>query len=49
MIETECFKELNIYYQNGLIVPDLRLDSGLSSIHNAKNKSKTCFLMKLFR
>lgn len=49
MIETECFQELNIYHQNGLIVPDLRPDGGLASIHNAKNNSKSNFFFKFFR
>lgn len=47
MIETECFKELNVYYLNGFLVPDLRTDDGGASA-SMTNNSKTGFFSKFF-
>lgn len=51
MIETECFQDLNIFYSNGLIVPDLRPDGGVASAHiQAQQQSRMSgFFSKLFR
>lgn len=50
MISTECFQQLNIFYDStGLLVPDLRPDGGLSVAHNNANSSKIGFFSKFFR
>nr|CAD2135694.1 unnamed protein product [Meloidogyne enterolobii] len=52
MIETECFRELNHFYINGVIVSDLRKDAGtannahLNSQHHSKMGE---FFSRLFR
>lgn len=49
MIQTECFQELNIFYQNGQLVPDLRPDGmNMSQRNNSTNKSSG-FFSKIFR
>ncbi|KAI6240953.1 G protein-coupled receptor kinase [Aphelenchoides fujianensis] len=48
MIETECFNELNVFYVNGQLVPDLRPDDGLSSASNSTG-SKAGFFSRLFK
>uniref|UniRef100_A0A183CK97 G protein-coupled receptor kinase n=1 Tax=Globodera pallida TaxID=36090 RepID=A0A183CK97_GLOPA len=51
MIETECFQDLNVFYANGMIVPDLRPDGGLATAHlRAQQQSRMGgFFQKLFR
>jgi len=52
MIETECFRELNHFFINGVIVSDLRKDGGtannahLNSQHHSKMGE---FFSRLFR
>jgi len=48
IIETECFQELNIFYVNGQLVPDLRPDDGTSNSSNVSN-SKPGFFSRLFK
>lgn len=51
MLETECFQELNVFYANGLVVPDLRRDGGLASAHlRVQQQSRMGgFFQKFFR
>lgn len=51
MLETECFRELNIFQYNGLIVPDLRPDGGVASAHMAAQQQSGMggFFSRLFR
>jgi G protein-coupled receptor kinase len=46
MIETECYKELNVFYQNDILVPDLRQDGGTSAA--SSSAAKRGFFSKLF-
>uniref|UniRef100_A0AC34QI00 G protein-coupled receptor kinase n=1 Tax=Panagrolaimus sp. JU765 TaxID=591449 RepID=A0AC34QI00_9BILA len=47
MIETECFQELNVFYQNGLLVTDLRPDGG--NLPQKNNGKSPGFFSKIFR
>jgi G protein-coupled receptor kinase len=47
VIETECFQELNVFYVNGQLVPDLRPEEGLNC--NNPTNSKPGFFMRLFK
>ncbi|KAF7639612.1 G protein-coupled receptor kinase [Meloidogyne graminicola] len=51
MIETECFRELNNFYINGVLVSDLREDGGIANAHlNSQHHSKMGeFFLRLFR
>uniref|UniRef100_A0A158R557 G protein-coupled receptor kinase n=1 Tax=Syphacia muris TaxID=451379 RepID=A0A158R557_9BILA len=54
MIETECFQELNVMEVNGVLVPDLRLDSshgcdGNSRPPSSANNHKQGFFSRLFK
>lgn len=46
MIETECFRELNIFGPNDTPSPDLLIDNGDN--FNAERKRKTSFLARIF-
>ncbi|KAI6176929.1 G protein-coupled receptor kinase [Aphelenchoides bicaudatus] len=48
MIETECFQELNVFYINGQLTPDLRPEDGTSNCSNSSN-SKPGFFSRLFK
>lgn len=48
MIETECFQELNIFYVNGQLTPDLRPE-GTFNNHNDMSNSKPGFFSRLFK
>lgn len=48
MIETECFQELNQFYINGQLAPDLRPECVNLSNHNSTTKNPG-FFSKLFR
>lgn len=48
MIETECFQELNHFYVNGQLVPDLRPECATLANHNSTAKNPG-FFSKLFR
>jgi len=47
MIETECFRELNIFGPNDTPSPDLVVDNG--DHFNTERKRKTSFLARIFQ
>jgi len=49
MIETECFQELNIFYQHGQLVPDLRPEGMNVSQRNNSTSKSGGFFSKLFK
>lgn len=49
MIETDCFRDLNIFGPNGGPSPDLILDSNDSANQSIDRKRKPSFLARIFR
>ncbi|CAD5222248.1 unnamed protein product [Bursaphelenchus xylophilus] len=47
IIETECFNELNIFYKDNQIVPDLRPENSIDNLNNINGKQG--FFSKLFK
>lgn len=49
MIETECFRELNVMEENGELVLDLRNDSIRGENSKSESNNKFGFLARLFK